>query len=869
MLSCAQITSFRIPMVEEKMKSTVFEVEVRPNIPEKLKGLCELANNLLYSWDRNVRGLFYRLDLELWDKCGHKPKVFMRRISQQTLDDAAKDNVFMEEYHRVMSAYNSYLQKITHDEIDGYLDVDNDLIAYFCAEFGLHESFPIYSGGLGILAGDHCKAVSDLGVPFIAIGLLYRQGYFTQRIDGHGNQVAKYPTTSFSELPIELARDEKGDPVYVDVNFPGRTLQLRVWQSMAGHTRMYLLDSNLEQNSEEDRQITFQLYGGDKIMRIKQEVALGVGGVRLIRKLGLNPTVWHINEGHAAFLIIERCRELVEQGMDFESALELVSSNNVFTTHTPVPAGHDIFDKQLMKDYFVDCLNRMHMDFEAFMQLGTSPSAEHSFNMTALALRGSRFHNGVSRIHGSVASDMESYVWPDIPHYENPISYVTNGVHAPTFLAREWVNLFDMRFSVWRNQLLNKNFWKRIDQIPDHRFWSLRQELKSQMLENMYELTMSRYKSNQANDALIKRITSIIGKPEADVLVLGFARRFATYKRATLLFKDAERLARLLNDPDRPVVLMFAGKAHPNDEPGQDLIRTIHNYAHRPEFQGKIILLEDYNMAMARSLVTGVDVWINTPQYPLEACGTSGMKAAMNGVLNLSVLDGWWGEAYNGKNGWGIAPHGVDVDHEIRDREEANDLMDILENEVIPTFYNRGKQGYSKYWVKLSKGAMKSCIPRFNASRMVMDYVKKFYAPASKQGREFIENDAAPARELAAWKTKIRDNWHNIKMDLAEQGQAAIQNDEMLHIEVKVNLNGLSHEDVAIECVMGKYHEQNNQLAANEHYRFEYQRDEGDNKIFSIDVQPSKPGLNHYKVRMYPYHKLLSHPLETGHLIWL
>ena len=420
----------------------------------------------------------------------------------------------------------------------------------------------------------------------------------------------------------------------------------------------------------------------------------------------------------------ESWETLVEQGMDFEAALELVSASNVFTTHTPVPAGHDIFDKHLMKEYFVDCLDRMKMDFDEFMQLGSSPNAEHSFNMTALALRGSRFHNGVSRIHGSVASDMESYVWPEIPYHENPITYVTNGVHAPTFLAREWINLFDMRFSVWRNQLLNRSYWKRIDDIPDHRFWSLRQELKAQMLENMHALTMSRYKKNQANDALIKRITSIIGNPEADVLVLGFARRFATYKRATLLFKDAERLARLLNDPERPVVLMFAGKAHPNDEPGQDLIRTIHNYAHRPEFQGKIILLEDYNMAMARSLVTGVDVWINTPQYPLEACGTSGMKAAINGVINLSVLDGWWAEAWDGKNGWAITPH-PEFDPQTREQLEAEELLNILEYQVIPTYYARNEDGEPEAWITTSKASMKSVLPRFNTIRMAKDYLRE------------------------------------------------------------------------------------------------------------------------------------------------
>ncbi len=426
-----------------------------------------------------------------------------------------------------------------------------------------------------------------------------------------------------------------------------------------------------------------------------------------------------------------------------------------------------------------------------------------------------------------------------------------------------------MRFREWRNHLLNKDYWSRIDDIPDHRFWSLRQELKSEMLENIYNLTLKRYNKNQANEALIKRVTQLIKKPESDILVLGFARRFATYKRATLLFKDPGRLARLLNDPEQPVLLVFAGKAHPNDEPGQELIRAIHSYAHKPEFQGRIILLEDYNMSMARSMVTGVDVWLNTPQYPLEASGTSGEKAAINGVLNLSVMDGWWGEGYNGANGWGIIPHGSEVNNEIRDREESQDLLDILENEVIPIFYNRGKKGYSKYWVKLSKASMKSCIPHYNASRMVMDYVKKLYAPAKIQSQKLLENERAPAIELANWKRKIRQNWKNIKIRRIDDAAKFIQTGDRLRITVSVYLNGLSPEDVALECLVGLCNNQKDELTVTEKKIFQYQGIEKNNHIFTLDLKPGQSGLNHYKIRMYPYNKLLAHPLETGYLIWL
>ncbi|HEY9051403.1 MAG TPA: alpha-glucan family phosphorylase [Gammaproteobacteria bacterium] len=849
------------------MKETIYELEVRPTIPEKLSGLNELSKNLLYSWDRNTRGLFYRLDDQLWEQSDHNPIVFLRRVSQHALDAAAEDDVFLEEYNRVMSSFHTYLTKTSYSEIEKYLDSDKDLVAYFCAEFGLHESFPIYSGGLGILAGDHCKAVSDLGVPFVAIGMMYRQGYFTQNIDGSGNQLAKYTTTRFSQLPIEPALDKEGNDIVISVELPGRVVKLRCWRAQAGHISLYLLDSNNKENSEEDRQITFQLYGGDITTRMQQEIVLGIGGVRLLRKLGLKPTAWHINEGHAAFQILERCKELVSEGMTFISALELVASGTVFTTHTPVPAGHDMFDEKLMGNYFSRYSEQLKISFDEFMALGKSPNNHNSFNMTALALRGSRFHNGVSRIHGGIASIMESYIWPQIPEEENPITYITNGVHVHTFLAREWVNLFDMRFREWRNKLLDYDYWECIDEIPDHRYWSLRQELKTQMLEYIYKRTIERYTRNGCNEALINRITQNINKPDSDILVLGFARRFATYKRAALLFSDPARLARLLNNPEKPVLLVFAGKAHPKDQPGQELIRTIHRYAHQPEFLGKIILLEGYNMAMARKLVTGVDVWVNTPEYPLEASGTSGQKAALNGVINLSILDGWWGEGYNGKNGWGIAPHSADTGAAQRDREEANDLLDILEHQIIPIFYNRGNQGYSKYWVKLSKASMKSCLPLFNSARMVMDYVKKLYTPARDQYLRLSSDNAKPAIELAEWKKKIKDHWQQVRMSRIDEASFFIEDNEALPIRIKAYLNGLTENDVVVECLLGKNEE--NKFTITERSFLRYDGEENGEHKFSLDLRPEQNGLNYYKLRMYPFHESLSHPLETGCMIWV
>jgi len=850
------------------MSETIFQLEIRPNIPEKLQGLEELANDLLYSWDRDVRGLFYRLDDELWESSNHNPKVFLRRIAQSKLDEAVDDHLFMEEYSRVMTTFRTYHEKQVSPLITDCLDPEKDLVGYFCAEFGLHESFPIYSGGLGILAGDHCKAASDLGVPFVGVGLLYRQGYFTQSIDGNGNQMAQYTPTNFDELVVQPACDSEGNEFCVEVDISHRKVKLKVWVARAGHIQLYLLDSDLEENATEDRSITFQLYGGDKETRIQQEIVLGIGGVRALRAMGIAPTVWHINEGHAAFQIPERCREYIEQGMDFNSALELVASGTVFTTHTPVAAGHDIFESELMQQYFKDYVKSLNVGLDDFMGLGDSPSNHGSFNMTALALRGSRLHNGVSRIHGSVASGMEGYIWPQIPHDENPISYVTNGVHVPTFLAREWVNLFDMRFREWRSALNNPDYWDCIDTIPDHRYWSLRQELKSQMLENVYKRTRRRFQRAGFSEAMLKRLAHYTSEPEQNVLVLGFARRFATYKRATLLFSDVQRLARLLNNPNRPMMIVFAGKAHPRDIPGQELIRTIHEYSLRPEFIGKIILLEGYDMALARKLVMGVDVWINTPEYPMEASGTSGQKAAINGVINLSVLDGWWGEGYNGENGWAIHPHAKDIEHHLRNQEEAADLLDILENEVIPTYFDYGPQGYSSNWVQMSKASMKSCMPLFNSQRMVVDYVKHFYSRAREQHRRLAKNDFSPAKILAAWKEKVRNHWKDVSIQRVDDARQQMRDGEALPVIVHAYLNGLEAEDVAIECVVGR-RDDNGKFTPVEQFRFKHTGMHDDKHVFELQLKPANPGLNHYKLRIYPWHELCTHPFEVGCMIWI
>jgi starch phosphorylase len=659
---------------------------------------------------------------------------------------------------------------------------------------------------------------------------------------------------------------ESGQHLTLDIEFPGRILKVRVWTAQAGHIKLYLLDTNMPGNSEADRAITHQLYGGDREMRLQQELVLGVGGVRALRALGLRPTVWHINEGHAAFQLLERCAIRMREGMDVYSAMELVAAGTVFTTHTPVPAGHDIFEHHLMVKYLGKAAEELGLKFEQLYELGLNSG--DGFNMTCLALRCSRFHNGVSRIHGRVAAEMEAELWPQIPHRENPITHITNGVHLQTFLAREWVSLFDLRFDDWRNELLNEDYWERLEEIPNYHYWSIHMALKQQLLKRVTEVVTHQQRRNGTSDAVIHRMLRHVDGSDPEVLVMGFARRFATYKRAVMLFAEPERLARLLNDSERPMVVIFAGKAHPNDQPGQQLIRQIHEFSMRPEFLGKILLLEGYDMALARLMVTGVDVWLNTPEYPLEASGTSGQKAGLNGAVNLSVLDGWWGEGYNGKNGWAIKPRDSRFDHEQRHREEANDLLNIIEHELLPTYYRRGGDGYSADWVSLSKASMKSTIPRFNAQRMLRDYVTKLYWPARQQRRKMEANGAELARSLAEWKQRVRHAWHGVSMQLMFQPPAHLYHDEKILLQVSAQLNGLQAADVKLECLFGSDDQDGEFQVAQRAELVAVGQDDAVTR-FEIELEPDIPGLQYYKLRMYPYNDSLSHPFELGCMIWI
>jgi starch phosphorylase len=837
---------------------TRYTLEVNPRIPQRLARLEELATNLWYSWDRPTRALFARLNPSLWEAIGHSPKGMLKRVDEQRLIEAAADPAFLDSLNRVLSAFDAYLAEPPFKQNGGGF-LPDDLVAYFCAEFGVHESLPTYSGGLGILAGDHCKAASDFQLPFVALGLLYRQGYFVQTLDGEGRQHAAYYDSDFGDLPIEPVGKS------ITIPFPGRTVTVKIWLAKVGHVRLYLLDTDLPENSERDRGITHRLYGGDRTTRLEQEIVLGVGGVRAFAALGIQPTVWHINEGHAAFMILERVRAMVAGGFELDAALEAVASNTVFTTHTPVPAGHDQFTDNTVLPYLKSC----------FHELGTTehvaalarPPHGGDFNMTALAIRGSRYHNGVSRIHGDVSSHMLKDYWPQVSPEDNPVGYVTNGVHVTTFLAPEWAEVLERYLGVgWMHRLSYPGIWEKIRDIPDHIFWSVRQDVKARMFHMVRHRVAQQHARNHGSASHLERLLRFANPAKPDVLTIGFGRRFATYKRATLLLNNLDSLRRLLTDKDRRVLFLFAGKAHPADEPGQELIRTIAHMARQEEFEGKILFIEGYDLHIARRLVAGVDVWLNNPVYPLEASGTSGMKAGMNGVINLSILDGWWDEGYDGENGWAIKPASPSLDPHRRDQEEARTLYEILQHQVVPLYYSRGANGaFSPQWVHMAKRSMASLLPVYDASRMLGEYVARYYLPASRQGHRYEAANFSPARALATWKAKVRTAWDGVNARRIDTPPQRILYGESIPVEVAVTLNGLAPGDLRVELLLSREprdqeHSHDLQPAGT--------LDSGEQK-YALDLKPGLAGKLDYRIRIYPRHELLTHPFELGLTVWV
>jgi len=850
-------------------------LEVTPVIPESLGRLPELAGNLFFSWHRPIRALFEDLDPELWKQTGGNPRLMLRCVDQQVLERCARDAEYLGRYAKALETLDRYV----HARAPG---ADEPLTAYFCAEYGFHESFPIYSGGLGVLAADYCKAASDEHASFVAVGLLYEQGYFSQTVDNDGIQQAEYRERDPRDLPVEPARTAGGDWLKVTVRIAGRDVLARTWKAQAGRVPVYLLDTNCPENAPSDRDITHRLYGGDESTRVRQEIILGIGGVRALRALGLAPAVWHLNEGHAAFLILELLREHLATGLPFAAALEAVAAECVFTTHTPVAAGHDAFGHELIVSHLGDFIRELGIPVERFLELARAPSAPHLFNMTRLALNAARHINGVSRIHGEVSARLCADEWPEVRPQDNPVGFITNGVHVPTFLHQRWSDFFDRELGPeWRSRLRDASFWSALEGVPDERYWATAQDVKARMLVSVRERLQREYERKGLSPAQLQHVTRLLDPQRPGVLTVGFARRFATYKRATLLMHDRARLARLLNNPDCPVVLLFAGKAHPADEPAKQVLREIRQLMMSAEFLGRVIFIEDYDLQLARSIVSGVDVWLNNPIAPLEASGTSGIKAAINGRLNLSILDGWWAEGWMQDNGWGIAPANV-ADPERRDTLEADMIIDALEEEVLPLYYDRAAPACPPEWVRRSKRAMMTVIPRFTMGRVFLDYTRGLYRPAIEQYRRLAVEGFTGARTLADWKQRVRAAWPKVSLKLLADSARDMPRGERLRMRVAVALNGLSPADVRVEFIarrllprsdglppaLSSYgHPERNGLWRAALSATDEASEGG--TVFALDVEPRECGQFATEIRIYPWHELLSHPHELGLMKWV
>ena len=782
------------------------KITVNPQLPKRIGKLSEIANNLWWSWNTEFLRLFKMIDRDLWETCEKNPVKFLKQVSQDRLEAVATNQEFLKEYDRLAKEFDDYVTSKNTWFSNKYPENKKDLIAYFSAEYGLDQTIPIYSGGLGILSGDHLKSASDLGIPLVAVGLLYKNGYFHQKINGYGDQETEYNNIDLSNLPINPVKDENGDELKIYVKFEKRKIYLKVWQINVGRIKLYLLDSDIDENKPEDREVTLKLYGGDQEMIIKQEIVLGMGGTNLLtRALGLNPTVYHMNEGHSAFLILELIKNIIkEKKVSFEVAKDIASSKTVFTTHTPVPAGNDIFPIALVEKYFKEFWPRLGLDREEFLKLGMKPCTdlEPGFNMGILALKVAGKKNGVSKLHGAVSRELFGDVWPEIAANESPITYVTNGIHTCSWLAPSLKELYNKYLiPYWQDNIYKDEVWENINNIPNQELWEIHQKRKQKLLEIVKESTTNRLRRSGYSYEEINDITS---KLNPNALTIGFARRFATYKRATLIFRDLERITQILNNAERPVQLIFAGKAHPADKEGQDLIKRIHEISMMPQFKGKIFLLENYNIAMSRYLVSGVDVWLNNPRRPMEASGTSGQKASVNGVINFSVLDGWWAEGYNQENGWTIGTNAEFTSYEEQDDADSQSMYRTLEEKIIPTYYDKDENGISEKWMKIMKNSITSTGGKYSTSRMLVDYTNNLYMPLCNLTRKYYENIDNVA-EFNLWKKNLYINWKDIKIT-QKNNLNNITMDAGNNIEVKceVKLPNISVDNIEAQCYYGK-----------------------------------------------------------------
>ena len=848
------------------------KITVNPQLPKRIGKLSEIANNLWWSWNTEFLRLFKIIDRDLWETCEKNPVKFLKRVSQDRLEAVVENTDFLREYDRLAKEFDDYVTSKNTWFSNKYPENKKDLIAYFSAEYGLDQTIPIYSGGLGILSGDHLKSASDLGIPLVAVGLLYKNGYFHQKINENGEQETEYNNIELSNLPINPVKDENSEELKIYVKFEKRKVYLKVWQINVGRIKLYLLDSDIDENTPKDREVTLHLYGGDQEMRIKQEIILGMGGTNLLtRALGLNPTVYHMNEGHSAFLILELIKNIIkEKKVSFEVAKDIASSKTVFTTHTPVPAGNDIFPIGLVEKYFKEFWPRLGLDREEFLKLGMKPCTElePGFNMGIFALKVAGKKNGVSKLHGAVSRELFGDVWPEIAANESPITYVTNGIHTCSWLAPSLKELYNKYLiPYWQDNIYKDEVWENINNIPNQELWGIHQKRKQKLFDIVKENTTNRLRKSGYSYEEINEITS---KLNPNALTIGFARRFATYKRATLIFKDLERITQILNNADRPVQLIFAGKAHPADKEGQDLIKRIHEISMMPQFKGKIFLLENYNIAMSRYLVSGVDVWLNNPRRPMEASGTSGQKASVNGVINFSVLDGWWAEGYNQENGWTIGTNAEFTSYEEQDIADSQSMYRTLEEKIIPTYYEKDENGISEKWMKIMKNSITSTGGKYSTSRMLVDYTNKLYIPLCNLTKKYYENIDNVA-EFNLWKKNLYTNWKDIKIT-QKNNLNNITMDAGNNIDVKceVQLPNVDVSNVMAQCYYGKILD--NGIVENVSIipmKLSSKNEENKTYEYTAKIELKTGGNYGYTFRVMPKHEMLLDSENLNLVKWI
>lgn len=851
------------------MPRSLFRFSVVPSLPAVLEPLSSLAFNLHWEWDPEAIDLFRRLEPDLWEASGHNPVLMLGHIDQQRLRLLARDDGFIAQMERVTERLVRY---ISHRPVWPVAlgQEPTPQIAYLSAEFGLTECLQIYSGGLGILAGDHMKAASDIGLPLLGIGLLYQEGYFRQYLNPDGWQQERYPQNDFHNLPIKPLQAADGSPLTVRVDFPGRLVAVRLWQAQVGRVPLYLLDTNVPENSEADRGITNQLYGGNNEKRIQQEMILGIGGVRALERLGLHPPVFHMNEGHSAFLALERIRNLMtERHLSFDEARVLASAGNVFTTHTPVSAGSDYFPPNLVDYYLGSYYEALGISRDRFLALGRQNANDpnESFCTTVLALRLANFRFGVSRLHGQVARHIWHGCWPEVPEDEVPIGHVTNGVHTATWASIDMASLLERYLGPrWHEDPADKALWEGVSSIPDEELWRTHERRRERLVAFTRRRLREQRMAVGAPAADVEMASEVL---RPDALTIGFARRFATYKRATLLFRDPERLARLLGDRDRPVQIIIAGKAHPADDPGKDLIRQVLHFTRRPDLAHSVVFLEDYDLVVARYLVQGVDVWLNTPRRPLEASGTSGMKAALNGALNMSILDGWWDEAYYPEIGWAIGNGEEYADLEQQDRIESDALYHLLEVDVQPLFYRRGSDRLPREWIAKVKAAMRAICPVFNTQRMVQEYTRDGYLAAADRYTRLATDDAQRARDVAAWQERVREQWPNVRVEaVTAEAASSLPVGSSFAVQASVRLGSLLPDDVTVDLYEGPLDQHDNIVAPTLTAMVWDGADDDGRYRFVGTLECRSSGQHGYTVRVVPHHP--DHPdrFVEGLLRW-